>query len=845
MSTDIETAFHTSLDRLLRGEATLDACLAEYPEHHARLRDMLVVALDLQALKPLPLDRQAVERGARLIDDELQHLRARLDRQPEPASAWERLTWWFPRFMPVRMAGLAAAFAVALIAYGGVTLAAVNSGPDSALYGYRLTLEELRIGFASDEEKAYLYLDTAEQRLREIESAAETGDAGAVARASTAYQEVVRKGVDVLGAVARDTPPGTERTGEVAADYRRRLAEHGTRFNSLTHAAAEAQRAPITRARSQAQTGLHDVHSGPILAAAPTAAPTATPDPSPSPTAVASVPVPSPSPTPAAVPTPPVSPTPAVPTAAPTATPTAAPTPQVTPEPPAAPTPAPAIDVTGSAVVVTGELLAVTDDELVVAGIPIARGGVAVVDGVPLTARVRAEALVAADGRLTLVGLSVVQPASAGPAPPSEGQPPATPDPSPSPEPTPADGTPPPADQPPPESTPTSTPADGEPTAPPEASPTPDPTPVETTPDAGASPTPDVSPTSTPADGQPTATPDPTPGQTTTPDEGAPTPPPEGSSTPEPTPGDDAPPPTETPPPASEVSPTPSPADGAPSPTPETTPSPEATPTESPAPPSDAQQPTPAPSVTPPAEGEPTPTPEAAPTPDPTPTDAPATPTPTEGEPTEAPEATPSPQPTPAEATPPAEETPPPDASRTPTPDSKPPTEPTPTPTPEAEPLVAPTPPTLQGVLVAIDAFTVRAGGIVFSRPLDTPLVLHGPLAPGDVVVVTFEALRAASSYVLVAREVAPVHPPDGPAVTRWQGFVSEIGADVLTINGVRVQVPPEARAEDVWADLETGALVEIELSDAAAAEPAATALRLLGSGAAQSFSSLAGAPFG
>ena len=167
MSPDIETAFHTSLDRLLRGETTLDACVAAYPEHDERLRDMLVVALDLQALAPLPIDQRAVDRGARLIDDELQRLRARLDRQPEPASAWERLTWWFPRFMPVRMAGLAAAFAIALIAYGGVTLAAVNSGPDSALYGYRLTLEELRIGFATDEEKAYLYLDTAEQRLRE------------------------------------------------------------------------------------------------------------------------------------------------------------------------------------------------------------------------------------------------------------------------------------------------------------------------------------------------------------------------------------------------------------------------------------------------------------------------------------------------------------------------------------------------------------------------------------------------------------------------------------------------------------------------------------------------------
>ena len=809
MRLDIETAFHTSLDRLLRGEATLDACVAAYPEHDERLRDMLVVALDLQALAPLPLDRRAVERGARLIDDEVQRLRARLDRQPEPASAWQRLTWWVPRFMPVRMAGLAAAFAIALIAYGGVTLAAVNSGPDSALYGYRLTLEELRIGFATDEEKAYHYLDTAEQRLREIESAAGTGDAVAVARASTAYQEVVRKGVNVLGAVARDTQPGADRTGEVAADYRRRLAEHDTRFDSLTTKTAETQRAPITRARSRAQAGLQDVHSGPILAAAPTAAP----DLSPAATAAAPAPVASPSPTPAVILTAPVSPTPVAPPPAPTPAAVAAtPASEVTPEPTAAAPAVPAIDITWSAVVVTGELLAATGDSLVVAGISIARGEVAAVDGVPLTARVRAEALVAADGILTLVGLSVVQPAPGASETVADSQPTATPEPSPSPEPS-------------PEASPT--PSEGEPTAPAETSPTPDPTPAEGTPAADASPT--------PAEGEPTATPDPTPGEGTPAADASPTPTPvegelsatpEATPTPESTPGEGAPPATEGSQAPSEPSPTPTPADGAPSPTPEATPSPEATPPEA------TPQPTPEPSVTPGStDSEPTATPEAAPTPDPTPT---------EGAPPATPEATPSP----AEGTPPAGETPPPDASPTPTPvGTEPP--PAPEPTPVAEPPGAPVPPTLEGVLVALDSFTVRAGGIVFSRPLDTPLVLHGPMAPGDVVVVTFEALRAASSYVLVAREVAPVHSPDGSAVTRWQGFVDDLAPEALTLNGLRLQVAPAAREDEAWANLEVGDLVEVDLSDAAAAEPVATAVRLLGSGAAQSFSNLAGQPQG
>ena len=800
MRPDIETAFHTSLDRLLRGEATLDACVAAYPEHDERLRDMLVVALDLQALAPLPLDRRAVERGARLIDDEVQRLRARLDRQPEPASAWQRLTWWFPRYMPVRMAGLAAAFAIALIAYGGVTLAAVNSGPDSALYGYRLTLEELRIGFATDEEKAYHYLDTAEQRLREIESAAGLGDAVAVARASTAYQEVVRKGVNVLGAVARGPEPDADRTGEVAADYRRRLAEHDTRFNSLSNTAAAAERAPISRARSRVQAGLQDVHSGPILAAAPTAAP----DLRPAATAAAPAPVASPSPTPAVILTAPVSPTPVAPPAAPTPAAVAAtPASQVTPEPTATAPAAPAIDITGSAVVVTGELLAVTDDSLVVAGISIARGEVAAVDGVPLTARVRAEALVAADGTLTLGGLSVVQPAPGTSQEVADSQPPATPEPSPSPEPSPGEGTPPPTDETPPAVSPT-----------PETSPTPDPAPGEGTPAAEASPTP------SPAEGEAAPTPDTAPGQDTTPGEGSPT---------------------------SESSPTPTPVEGEPSATPEATPTPESTPDEGAPPATEETQPPSEPSPTPtPADGAPSPTPEASPSPEATPPEATPPPTP---EPSVTPGSTdsePTATPTPAEDTPPAGETPPPDASPTPTPvDTEPPVVPETTPTPDAETPLAPAPPTLWGVLVALDSFTVRAGGIVFSRPLDTPLVLHGPMSPGDVVVVTFEALRAASSYVLVAREVAPIQLPDGPAVRRWQGFVDELAPDALTLNGVRLQVALAAREDDVWASLEVGDLVEVELGDAAVAEPVATAVRLLGSGAAQSFSNLAGLPQG
>ena len=375
MSRELEAAFHASLERLLRGEATLDECVADHQQHADDLRQLLVIALDLQTLAPTSMDTSVVERGARLIDEELDRFSARAVSQSLPQGAWKRLTEAIPRLMQARVVGLATAFAVAIVAYGGVTLAAVNSGPESALYGYRLTLEDFRIGFAQGEEKAYLYLDTAEQRMREIETSVGVGDAGAAARASTAYQDVVRKGVDVLDAAGRDARAGDRRSYGAAADYQRRLADHEKRFVALTDVViVEAVREPVAQARRSVKSGLVNIVSRPTVAAQVTVTP---------------------------VPTPPVSdadrtfrPVPITPVAAtPTDPPTVlAPAPTVTP-----------IDVVGSAVVVTGVLNSVAFDQLVVSGIPIAREGFPSIDGVPLEVRVRAKAVVAADGRSKVI----------------------------------------------------------------------------------------------------------------------------------------------------------------------------------------------------------------------------------------------------------------------------------------------------------------------------------------------------------------------------------------------------------------------------------------------------------
>ncbi len=288
MSAELQTVFDVCLERLLRGEATLDACVRDHPDHQPELRHLLVVALDLRRDTPRPMSDDAMARGLALLDERLIELSSRSEAPVIGVSAWERLTGAFPRFMPVRVAGFASAIIVALVAYTSVTFAAANSGPDSALYGYRLSLEEFRIAFAPGEDQARLHLDNAEQRLREIETTVEIGDSDAVRRAIDAYESSIRKGVDALGsATVIVVPARRERTVAVVETFRERLRGHRDRFDELSAAAGPGSVEPIARAKSSAEAGLADVQSGPILALAPTPPPADPAPATPAPIAVA------------------------------------------------------------------------------------------------------------------------------------------------------------------------------------------------------------------------------------------------------------------------------------------------------------------------------------------------------------------------------------------------------------------------------------------------------------------------------------------------------------------------------------------------------------------------------
>ncbi len=713
MSQELQAAFEVSLDRVQRGEASLDQVLRDYPEMAADLRELLVVALDLQAMTPPPMTPAEMSRGLALIDHELQR-RAAAPPQPRP-SLWDRLIPRLPPLAPVRMAGVVAAVAVALVAYGGVTLAAVNSGPGSALYGYRLSLEELRVAFVDEDERAAIYLEHAEARLREIEQTAPDGDRTAVQHAIDAYRDSLRKGVSALSiSSAAAGPADREDAAAVVASFRSRLRDHQTRLQGLTQASAPGVRDPIAVASQSADEGLLDARRGPNLALLPTAAavpeviasateppsppvapspqaatpappPPATAAPAPAPATPAPTPSPAPSPSPAATATPP----------APTATPTAE-TPTPSPAPTDTPTPWPEdVVVPEQASVLDGRLEGRDDVQLLISGIAVRLPGpdepaAQVDEAIVVGDWVQATAVLDGDGRLRLLGLE-----------PATSTPEATPEPTATPAPaeTPApEATPEPTETPTPEATPTAEPTE---TPAPEATPTPEPT---ETPAPTETPTPEATP-------EPTETPTPDPTATPAPTE-APTP--EATATPEPTE----------------------------SPTPEASPTPE--PTE-----------TPAPAETPAPESTPTPEPTETPVPTETPTQE-ATPT---TEPTEPPAPTESPTP---EATPTPEPTETPAPTETPTPEATPTPEPTEDDTGDGSDVPAERLATLEGVVQSLAEGVLRVGGVEFRLPDDAADLVPAGLEPGAVVRVAYSVdTTNLEASLLVAVRIEVITPAD------------------------------------------------------------------------------------
>jgi hypothetical protein len=162
---NLEQIFEECLERVLQGE-TIESCLMRYPNEAAGLEPLLRTALGVTnraaALKP---DPEFKARAGMQLQGALYAAAQPKPQEKQKGFNWQR-SWAF------------ALSAVVLLLFSGVgtAFASTNALPDQPLYGAKLAKEQVQLAFTfSEEKKAALHADFAEQRAQEMEAMVEVG----------------------------------------------------------------------------------------------------------------------------------------------------------------------------------------------------------------------------------------------------------------------------------------------------------------------------------------------------------------------------------------------------------------------------------------------------------------------------------------------------------------------------------------------------------------------------------------------------------------------------------------------------------------------------------------------
>ncbi len=161
---EFDDILNECLDRLLVKDATVEQCLASYPEQADELKPLLQIAMATRrtaTIQPRPDFRARARYQFHAALQEIEGKRGRL----------------FFRWLP-QWAAVVTVVLVLLLAGSGTVAAASNSMPDEPLYQVKLTTEQvwLTLNF-SDMGKARLNAVLADRRVAEIIYLAGKGDA--------------------------------------------------------------------------------------------------------------------------------------------------------------------------------------------------------------------------------------------------------------------------------------------------------------------------------------------------------------------------------------------------------------------------------------------------------------------------------------------------------------------------------------------------------------------------------------------------------------------------------------------------------------------------------------------
>jgi len=138
MRKDFDSILDECLERVMKGEADVEACLARYPEYAEELKELLETALVFQQVESPEPSHQAVDMGQERLIKALEEKRGqRANSRGFPG--------WFMRPRHVRWAGALAALVVLLVTGTTVALASGSSLPGQPLYPVKRGIEEMRL----------------------------------------------------------------------------------------------------------------------------------------------------------------------------------------------------------------------------------------------------------------------------------------------------------------------------------------------------------------------------------------------------------------------------------------------------------------------------------------------------------------------------------------------------------------------------------------------------------------------------------------------------------------------------------------------------------------------------
>lgn len=247
----IEVVLAECLDALERG-ASLETCLARYPEQRTELEPLLRAAWRVRSTPPVATSHAFRERARDRMVHLLQHRQAAATRH-ERSERVGFLRWLQTQFaldLPFRrfaMPALASLLVILLVGLlgAGAAYASSDALPGDSLYPVKLASEQIRLALSlSESAKAALHLRLAAERLEEASVLIQTDGADGIAPLMKRYAAEVNAASGIL----RRRRDRDSQVADLSTELQEELTRHQTVLSQVREAVPPAARAAVESA---------------------------------------------------------------------------------------------------------------------------------------------------------------------------------------------------------------------------------------------------------------------------------------------------------------------------------------------------------------------------------------------------------------------------------------------------------------------------------------------------------------------------------------------------------------------------------------------------------------------